>query len=255
MKKRGKIFLVLLLTVTMLFTNYMLAQAATTHTVRAGESLWGIAQRYNTTVNQLKSTNNHWSDTIFVGDTLTVPGNAQTYTVQRGDTLQAVANRFNISLSQLRSSNGIWTDMIRVGDVLTIPNSTTQTNSQQATGSYSSQDLDLLARLIYGEARGESYEGQVAVGAVILNRVESPDFPNTVRGVVYQSLAFEAIMDGQAYMRPNEQAYKAARAALNGWDPSGNALYFYNPSGVHSPTNWIWTRTVIRTIGNHHFAV
>lgn len=243
---------------TILSTNYIVAQAAITHTVRAGESLWRIAQNYNTTVNKIKSANNHYSDMIRIGERLTVPTSAQTYIVQAGDSLHRIANRFNVNLSQLRSANGIWTSLIQVGDVLTIPTANTNNNqvkqSQQVVN-VSNQDLDLLARLIYGEARGESYEGKVAVGAVILNRVANSNFPNTVRGVIYQSLAFEAIMDGQAYMRPDQESYRAARDAMNGWDPSGNALYFFNPDKVSSPTNWIWTRNVIRVIGNHSFAL
>ena len=125
--------------------------------------------------------------------------------------------------------------------------------SSSGNSSYSENDVYLLAKVIYGEARGESYTGQVAVGAVVLNRVKSSSFPNTISGVVYQPYAFTAVADGQINLAPNETAKKAARDALNGWDPSGGALYYYNPKTATS--SWIFSRTTIVTIGNHVFAV
>lgn len=128
--------------------------------------------------------------------------------------------------------------------------------SQQSpggVGGYSSQDVKLLARVIYGEARGESYTGQVAVAAVVLNRVKNPSFPNTISGVVYQPYAFTAVNDGQINLTPNSSAYKAAQDAINGWDPTGGALYYYNPRTATS--SWIFTRKVTVTIGSHVFAV
>ena len=110
-----------------------------------------------------------------------------------------------------------------------------------------------MARAINGEARGEPYEGQVAVGAVILNRVKSPSFPNTIAGVIYEPGAFTAVSDGQINVpiAENSTIVKAARDALNGWDPSGGALYYFNPS---TATNkWIWSRPLIKTIGKHRF--
>jgi N-acetylmuramoyl-L-alanine amidase len=113
-------------------------------------------------------------------------------------------------------------------------------------------DLYMLARLVYGEARGEPYSGMVAVAAVTLNRVRSPLFPNTIAGVIYQPGAFTAVSDGQFYLEPNEEAFRAARDAMNGWDPTGGALYFFNPAT--STSRWIWTRRVHMVIGRHRFA-
>lgn len=113
-------------------------------------------------------------------------------------------------------------------------------------------DLDLLARVISAEARGEPYEGQVAVAAVILNRVQDPRFPNSLAGVVYQTHAFESVSNGQIYLAPTASAWRAARNALNGWDPSGGAVFFWNPS--KPVTKWIWSRPIIKRIGNHVFA-
>lgn len=116
----------------------------------------------------------------------------------------------------------------------------------------SNSNVDLLARAISGEARGEPYEGQVAVGAVILNRVDSPDFPNTIAGVIYQKGAFDSVSDGQINMTPTATARKAAQDAINGWDPTGGCIYFYNPAT--STSKWIWSRTIVKTIGKHNFA-
>ena len=109
----------------------------------------------------------------------------------------------------------------------------------------------LLARLISAEARGEPYVGQVAVGAVVLNRVKHPSFPNTIPGVIYQSGAFSCIADGQFDQPVAESAYRAADDALNGWDPTGGAIYYFNPSTATSA--WIWSRPLILTIGKHRF--
>jgi len=124
--------------------------------------------------------------------------------------------------------------------------------AQGGGGSVSSADIDLLARAIYGEARGEPYEGQVAVGAVILNRVADPRFPKTISGVIYEPGAFDAVADGQINLTPNQTAYNAARDALNGWDPTYGCVYYYNPATATS--SWIWTREVVVRIGKHNFA-
>lgn len=115
-------------------------------------------------------------------------------------------------------------------------------------------NLQLIARAVNGEARGEPYEGQVAVAAVILNRVRHPSFPNTVAGVIYQPGAFTAVSDGQINVPidPKSTVYKACTDAMNGWDPSGGAIYYFNPKTATS--KWIWSRPAIKTIGNHRFA-
>ena len=115
------------------------------------------------------------------------------------------------------------------------------------------EDLYLLASAIHGEARGEPYEGQVAVGAVILNRVDSPDFPNTIPGVIYQQGAFDAVRDGQITLTPNDTAFRAAQDALNGWDPTNGALYYWNPATATS--RWIWSVPITTRIGRHVFGV
>lgn len=118
-------------------------------------------------------------------------------------------------------------------------------------GGDNAQDVYMLARLVYGEARGESYTGQVAVAAVVLNRVSHSSFPNTIASVIYQKGAFTVVSDGQINLSPDQTALSAARDAMNGWDPSGGAIFYYNPRTAQS--SWIRTRPVIVTIGNHVF--
>ena len=115
------------------------------------------------------------------------------------------------------------------------------------------QELDMLAKLIYGEARGESYVGQVAVGAVVMNRIQSPDFPHTVAEVIFEPRAFTAIDDGQYWMTPDATAYKAALDAVRGWDPSHGSLFYFNPDTATSA--WIWSRPQKVTIGAHIFCL
>lgn len=124
-------------------------------------------------------------------------------------------------------------------------------SGNSSSSATNSSDLNLLARLIYAESRGEPYTGQVAVGAVVLNRVKNSNFPNTIAGVIYQSGAFSVVNDGQINMAPNETAKKAAQDALNGWDPSYGAIYYFNPNTATSA--WIWSRPLTVQIGNHRF--
>ncbi|MBJ6363439.1 spore cortex-lytic enzyme [Paenibacillus sp. GCM10012307] len=117
----------------------------------------------------------------------------------------------------------------------------------------SANDLKIMANAVYGEARGEPYEGQVAVAAVILNRVKSPSFPNSASGVIFQPGAFTAVADGQIWLEPNERARQAVQDAINGWDPSDGCLYYFNP--VTATSKWIWTRQQVKTIGKHIFCI
>ena len=125
-------------------------------------------------------------------------------------------------------------------------------SSGSSSGSYSSSDEYLLAKCVYAEARGEPYVGQVAVAAVVLNRVRSASFPNTIAGVIYQPWAFTCVNDGQINLSPDNNAIKAAKDALNGWDPTNGCLYYYNPATATS--SWIWSRPVMLSIGKHNFA-
>lgn len=134
---------------------------------------------------------------------------------------------------------------------------TTQTGSSSVTPhnhlGLSENDIRIMANAVYGEARGEPYIGQVAVAAVILNRLKSEQFPNTVHGVIFQPGAFTAVADGQIWLTPDETARKAVLDAINGWDPTGGCLYYFNPATATS--KWIWTRPQVKTIGKHIFCM
>lgn len=149
-----------------------------------------------------------------------------------------------------QSKNGLAVDGIAGKNTLNAMGIYNSSNNS-SSNSTNSNDLNLLSRLVYGEARGEPYTGQVAVAAVVLNRVRSSSFPNTIAGVIYQRGAFDVVSDGQINLTPNSTAKKAAQDALNGWDPSYGAIYYFNPS---TATNkWIWSRPMTVTIGRHRF--
>ncbi len=127
----------------------------------------------------------------------------------------------------------------------------TTAKSVNTPAGFSQNDIQLMANAVYGEARGEPYQGQVAVAAVILNRIASESFPNTASGVIFEPGAFTAVADGQIWLTPNEKAKKAVLDAINGWDPTGEALYYFNPDTATS--GWIWSRPQIKRIGKHIF--
>lgn len=155
------------------------------------------------------------------------------------------------AVKKFQQNNGITADGIAGKTTLSLLGITGSSDSSTVPSSDYEKDLNILASAIYGEGRGEPYEGQVAIGAVILNRVDSPNFPNSVAEVVYQRGAFDAVKDGQINLTPNEAAYNAARDALNGWDPTEGALYYWNPSTATS--KWIWTVPITTQIGRHVF--
>jgi Cell wall hydrolyses involved in spore germination len=144
-------------------------------------------------------------------------------------------------------------DLINSVDSAREPERVTSDISRSSQIVYDQEDVILLAKIIYAEARGESFEGQVAVGAVVLNRVESPKFPDTIREVIYQPGQFSAVLDRQIELTPGDEAYQAALEALEGQDPSEGALFYYNPRTATD--SWIKTRSVVRNIGNHNFCV
>mgnify|MGYP002803104191 CR=1 FL=1 len=158
------------------------------------------------------------------------------------------------AVKYFQRKNGLTVDGIAGPNTLKamgIYNSSNSSSSGSSSSTSNSSNVNLLARLIYGEARGESYTGKVAVGAVVMNRVRHSSFPNTISGVIYQSGAFDAVSDGQINLTPDSEAKKAAQDAMNGWDPTYGAIYYFNPA---TATNkWIWSRPMTVTIGKHRF--
>lgn len=149
---------------------------------------------------------------------------------------------------QFQKDNGLTADGVVGSKTLAALGISSSSNS---SSKFTNSEISLLARIISAESRGEPYEGQVAVGAVILNRIDHPSFPNTLAGVIYQPSAFSCINDGQVNESVSDSAKKAAQDAINGWDPSGGAIYYYNPA--KTTNKWIYSRPVICTIGNHRF--
>jgi N-acetylmuramoyl-L-alanine amidase len=173
-----------------------------------------------------------------------------TYTIRRGDTLFNIAKRTGVTADQIKAKNGIGSS-VRIGQRIIIPSGGGGGTAAAPTGS--TGNAALLARLIFAEAGAEPYIGQVAVGGVVLNRVQNPKFPKTMAGVIYQPHAFESVSNGIINRNPSSDSQKAAWDALRGWDPSGGALYFFNPSKPVTP--WIWARQIINRIGKHVFAI
>lgn len=179
------------------------------------------------------------------------------YTVEKGDTLYGISRQFGVSLERLIRTNKLRSTLIHPGEVLVIPDRAAGMVPETISrANVSRDDLMLLARIIYAEARGESFTGQVAVGAVILNRVASPYFPKTIREVIMQRgpsvCQFTPVADGSINLEPDELAVNAALQALQGKDPTNGALFFYNPQT--STDDWIRQLPVIARIGNHVFA-
>ena len=164
-----------------------------------------------------------------------------------------------------KNANSLSSNTIQAGKVLKVPaDGASGTGSSGSTAvvttsrggyyrSYTQSEWDMLAQVVHGEARGESYTGQVAVAAVVLNRMENEEFPDTMYGVVFQKNAFTCVNDGQYYLKPNRTAYQAALDAMHGADPTNGCLYYWNP--VTATSSWIWTREIQLSIGNHVFGL
>lgn len=246
--------------------------------VQRGETLWALAQTYCTTVDELVRLNQAKSASqIKAGEPLWVPnGKAEegSNSPRSSESQKSVSKiiTYEIFVNQdtplmdnsSKSTPGVKDDVqkpvaqksVAQKQVVQKPEPTgneTQVLSRSLGRLVSKEDVELLTRVIYGEARGEDFEGQVAVGAVVLNRLKDPRFPKSMRAIVYQSGAFTAVDDRQIHLDPDEQAYKAAEAALSGVDPTNGAIYYYNPR--IATDNWIKTRTVIKRIGNHTFSI
>ncbi|MDF2655876.1 MAG: cell wall hydrolase SleB [Bacillota bacterium] len=261
------------------------ADSPAAYTVVKGDSLFKIGQIFHTNTDALMRMNNLKTISLNIGQKLKVP--CDTYTVKKGDTLYLISQKFQISLDQLRKANGIYTDALNIGQVLNLPGiqpqieenagtntgantgSDTDTNTDNSeeiktgtgengsdTSGYTTAEVELLSRLIHAEAQGESYETKVAVGAVVVNRMESGLFPKTVNGVIYQNIngyyQFTPVVNGWIDKPANAEAVKAAGEALCGADPSKGALFYYDTGTTNQ---WILSKPITVKIGNMVFAL
>lgn len=249
-------FIISMLIAISFLTGWLVTQAAAqvSHTVKAGDTLYKIGQNYGFTGEQLQRTNSLNSTVIRPGQVILIP---TVYTVQNGDSWYRISQKFGVTVTQLKNVNALWRDLLWAGEKIMIPAAASGTRSAAVTSSrgfngYTREDITNLARVIHAEAGGESYTGQVAVGAVVLNRTKSSGFPATISEVIFQKNAFSSVSEGTFWNQPSTSCLNAADDALKGWDPTDGAIYFYNPS--KPCVAWIFTRTVIKRIGNHVFA-
>lgn len=263
-KQKIKSLLVLVALTFCLFAWGEVAEASSSHRVSAGDTLWLISQKYNTDVSALTSTNGLSNSTIYPEQVLKVP--EQVHTVSKGDTMWLISQWYGVKLSELISFNpNLSESTIYPGQKVNIPpgsgnssnssSSSSKTLSSRSGSNYSQQDIDLFARLVYSEAAGESYTGQVAVAASVLNRLDSSRYPDSLRGVILQVVnghyQYSPVLDGRINLPASQTAYQAVYDALQGWDPSGGALGFYNPRKTSN--QWVRQQSVTTVIGGHVF--
>lgn len=246
-------FFVLIVVLTLPVT----AQAAS-HTVSPGESLYLISQNYGISLNNLMTSNGIHSSLIYPGQKLYIPdsaaGGGYMYTVKAGDSVFQIARQAGVNYQDIIRQNGLYNpDLIYPGSNLYIPPASSGGTGQGQSG-ITPQDLDLLARLITAEADAEPYTGKVAVGAVVLNRVRSSTFPNSIRSVIYQyedrTYQFEPVMNGWINRPATPDCIRAAKDAVNGWDPTNGAVYFF---ATYVTNPWLWSRPLSTIIGGVAF--
>lgn len=228
---------------------------AANYTVVKGDTLYKLGKLFNTTASSLIKDNDLNTTTINIGQVLNVP--CETYTVHKNDTLYLISKKYDISLDSLRKANNIYTNYIYIGQILNIPIKPDDTSitDNNISNTYSAEDLDLLSRLITAEAQIESYDTKIAVGAVVLNRVKSSSFPNTISEVIYQNIdgyyQFTPVLNGWINKPAGSDSIKAAKEVLNGVDPTNGALFFFE-SNIDN--TWLLSREVSTIIDNMTFS-
>jgi len=232
------------------------AAFAATHTVAKGESLYVISRNYGITVDALAQANGIKNTLIEIGQKLNIPesGQERSYIVRAGDTLYQIGSKFGVDYQEILSANGLENDYIHTGMDLYIPSANGGGSGEVSRGGQitraTAQEVDLLARLITAEGDAEPYVGKLAVGAVVLNRTRDANFPKTIKDVIYQydsgTYQFEPVMNGWIERPATPDSIRAAKAALNGWDPTNGAVYFF---ATYVTNQWLWSRPMSGIIG------
>jgi N-acetylmuramoyl-L-alanine amidase len=237
----------LVMTISLTLLSMQSVQASS-YTVASGDSLYKIGKTFNTSVTTIMQNNNLSSVMLYPGQTLNIP--SKPYTVQNGDSLYLISQKFGISVYTLRLLNNKWDNMVYSGQTLYVPSSALNSGQSISAApssviSYTSAEIDLLARLIKAEAEGEPYNAKVAVGAVVVNRVQDSRFPKTITDVIYQKDAgyyqFSPVVNGMINNPATSEDRKAALEALSGADPTNGALYYFDDSTTNK---WLWSKTV-----------
>lgn len=253
---KSKITKSLLFALSITFLSSTIVKAAT-YKVVSGDSLYTISKLFNANSSSIMQSNNLNSTMIFSGQVLNVPGSE--YTVKSGDTLYLIAKKFGISLFNLRLANHYWADYIYPNQVLVIPNTNSYSNSSSSSFTsvipYTESEVDLLARLINAEAQGEPYKAKVAVGAVVVNRVKSSSWPNTINDVIYQKIngyyQFSPVLNGWINKPATAESRQAAIDALKGIDPTNGAQFYFDDSTTNT---WLWSKPVALRVDNMVFS-
>lgn len=233
------------------------------YSVKTGDTLYGIGKKFGMSYRAIMLANNLESHTIMPGKALSIPTDKlDIHPVKEGETLYGIARKYGVDVNSIKSANNLSSEVIHPEMRLMIPRDGLNQKRDEVKPvfgrgySFTKEDIYLLAKLIHAEARGESPSGQVAVGAVIINRLLSGDFPSSIREIIFQRTKgvyqFTPVQDGQIKLEPDKKAFNAAERAVRGEDPTGGALFFYNPET--SSDQWIKTLAVKRVIGNHVFA-
>lgn len=250
MNRYSKKALFIIGTVMSLAMFPMTAKAAD-YTVAQNDSLYKVSKLFDTSVKKIKTDNDLTSNVIQKGDKLTV--NAKVYKVKEGDTLSSIAKKYGISLADLRKANNKWNDQLKPGKKLILPG-VKNTNSKKAVIKYTNEEFDLLARLITAEATGQPYNAMVGIGGVVVNRVQSKEWPNSIDKVINhvagEYYQFTPVKNGYINKPASDIAKKAAKAALTGSDPSKGAMFYFDDSATNA---WLWSKPQTAYIGNMVF--
>lgn len=242
--------------------------SSNTYTVKNGDSLYLIARNFGITVESLRQANST-SENLWVGQKLKIPAvitnntsnssqNSSNYTVKNGDTWYLISKKYGVSLDTLLSTNQVnMNTPLYQGIVIKIPKTASVPTTSKTSYNLSQSDLNLFARLVSAEAGSESFEGQVAVAATILNRLRSPQYPKTISGIIYQidsgRYQYSPVLDGRINLPASQAAYQAVQAALTGWDPTKGATGFYNPA--KTTNQWVRSHPITTIIGGHVFFI